>query len=354
MLFVYYSFGFRPGRSAHDAIMRVVELYDEGYTVAVSIDLRHYFDTIPQDLLMTLIRKTIRDLRFTELIKRFLKSGVAMPDGLLVRTEEGAPQGGPLSPLLANIYLDQFDKELERRGLHFVRYADDAQIYVKSERSAKRVMESCTEYLEKRLKLTVNREKSSIGSPMELKYLGFKLVRMSDGSTWVMPHEKSIERFKQRTNEITRRHRGVKVDVVITELRRYVRGWFAYFGIGPNCSYFDDLDGHLRRRIRAFLLTQWKTPRNIQRQLKRIGNVSYESVSWDRIKSVSYKKHKWRVSKSPIMHRILNNANLQAETGMYYMTDDWTKVQARFSRSPLRNRTVGSVGGRQTSLSEYA
>ena len=347
------SFGFRPGRSAHDAIMRVVELYDEGYTVAVSIDLRKYFDTIPQDNLMKLIRATIRDLRFTGLVKRFLKSGVAMPDGLLVRTEEGTPQGGPLSPLLANIYLDQFDRELERRGLRFVRYADDVQIYVKSQRAAERVMESCSEFLERKLKLTVNREKSVIGSPMELKYLGFRLVRMSDGSTWVMPHGKSVERFKERIRAITKRHRGVRSDVVITELRRYMRGWFAYFGIGPNESFFDRLDGWVRRRIRAFLLTQWKTPKNIQRQLKRIGMVSYEGVSWSSVRSVSYRKHNWRASRSPVVHHILNNANLQGETGMYYMTDDWMKVQARFPRSPLRNRTVGSVGGRQASLLEY-
>lgn len=180
------------------------------------------------------------------------------------------------------------------------------------------------------MKLTVNREKSSIGSPMELKYLGFKPVKRFDGSMWVMPHEKSIERFRKRTNEIMGRHRGVKVEVVITELRRYTRGRFAYFRIGLNCGYFDKLDGHVRRRMRAFLLTQWKTPKNIQRQLKCIENVSYESDSWGSIKSVLYKKHKWRASKTPIIHRILNNANLQGLMGMYYMTDDWTKIQARF------------------------
>ena len=346
------SFGFRPGRSAHDAILRVRDLYEEGYTVAVSIDLRKYFDTIPQDLLMTTIRRTIRDLNFTGLVKKFLKSGVAMPDGLEVKTEEGAPQGGPLSPLLANIYLDQFDKELERRGLRSVRYADDANIYVRSPRAAERVMASCTEYLEKKLKLTVNKDKSSIGSPMELKFLGFRLVETKDG-IWIAPHEKAIKRFKDRIRAITKRHRGVPLDTVITELRSYTRGWFGYYGIGPVLSFFDGLDGWVRRRIRAFILTQWKTSKNIQKNLKRIGNLSYEGRSWQAVCSVSYKKHKWRASKSPIMHRVLNNANLQAETGMYYMADDWTKVQARFPRSPLRNRTVGSVGGRQTSLLDF-
>ena len=348
------SFGFRPGRSAHDAIMRVVELYDDGYTVAVSIDLRKYFDTIPQDLLMTLIRRTIRDLDFTGLIKKFLKSGVAMPDGLMVKTEEGTPQGGPLSPLLANIYLDQFDKELERRGLMFVRYADDCVIYVRSKRAAERVMESCSDYLEKKLKLTVNREKSSIGSPTELKYLGFKLVELSDGTTGVMPHEKSIKRFRDRIREITKRHRGVELDTVIMELKRYMRGWFAYFGTGPSRSYFDSLDGWVRRRVRAFMLTQWKTPKNIQRNLKRIGGIPYGGKLWSNMMAISYKKRKWRVSISQVVHQALNNANLQKETGMYYMADDWTTVQARFPRSPLPNGTVGSVGGRQTSLREFA
>ena len=347
------SFGFRPGRSAHDAIMKVRDLYDEGYTVAVSIDLSKYFDTIPQDDLMNIIRSTIKDKALIDLIKRFVKSGVALPDGLVIRNEEGTPQGSPLSPLLANIYLDRFDKEMERRGLHIVRYADDANIYVRTPRAAERVMESCTGFLEEELKLKVNRDKSSIGSPMELKYLGFKLTELKDGTTWIAPHEKSVERFKSRIREITRRHRGVKLDTVISELRRYMRGWFGYFGIGPSESYFNTLDGWTRRRIRAYMLIQWKTSRKRRKSLMRIGQVDRKSKMVKNIVWIANQSHVWCASGSSTMNRILNLENLKAETGMYYMTDDWEKVQARFPRSPLRSRTVGSVGGRQTTLFEF-
>lgn len=347
------SFGFRPGRGAHDAIMRVRELYDEGYAVVVSLDLSKYFDTIPQDDLMNIIRTTIKDKALADLIKRFLKSGIAMPNGLIVLNEEGSPQGSPLSPLLANIYLDRFDKEMERRGLNLVRYADDANLYVRTPRAAERVMESATKYLEGTLKLTVNREKSAIGSPMELKFLGFKLCKLKDGTTWVCPHEKSIKTFKSRIKEITKRHRGVKVETIVKELRSYMRGWFGYFGIGPGISFFDGLDGWVRHRMRAILLIQWKTPRNRQKQLNRIGMLGRKGKRWDDIRRISHKKHVWRASEHISMNFVLNNKNLKDEIGMYYMTDDWEKVQARFPRSPLRSRTVGSGGGRQTTLFDF-
>lgn len=352
-MFSESSFGFRPGRSAHDAIQRVKELYDDGYVVAVSIDLSKYFDTIPQDNLMREIRKTVRDMSVTDLVKRFLKSGVAMPDGLTHPTEEGSPQGGPLSPLLSNIYLDRFDRELERRGLHFVRYADDCTIYVRTQRAAERVMESCTGYLEDVLRLKVNRQKSAIGSPMELKYLGFRLMKLKDGTVWIAPHERSVKRFKAKIRSMTKRHRGTSVKVIVDELRRYMRGWFAYFAIGPNLTFFDELDGWVRRRVRAILLVQWKTPKNRQKQLNRIGHLNRKGRRWDFVKGISYKKHVWASSMTPTINSVLNNENLREETGMYYMTDDWTKVQARFPRSPLRSRTVGSVGGRQSTLFEF-
>jgi group II intron reverse transcriptase/maturase len=347
------SFGFRPGRNAHDAIMRVRDLYDEGYTVVVSLDLSKYFDTIPQDDLMILIRSTIKDRALIDLIKRFLKSGVAMPNGLIVITDEGSPQGSPLSPLLANIYLDRFDKEMERRELKEVRYADDVNLYLRTPRAAGRVMESATRFLEGTLKLTVNREKSAIGSPMELKFLGFRLCKLEDGTTWIRPHEKAVKSFKSRIREITRRHRGTSVDTIVRELRSYMRGWFGYFGIGPDISFFDVLDAWVRHRMRAILLVQWKTPRNRQKQLNRIGGLERTGKRWDDIRRISYKRHVWRASKHISINYVLNNQKLKDETGMYYMTDDWEKVQARFPRSPLRSRTVGSVGGRQTTLFDF-
>ena len=171
------SFGFRPGRSAHDAIVRARTYYDEGYVWVVDLDLSKFFDTINQDILMNILRRDIRDWTLLELIKRFLRSGAALPDGLIVSTDRGSPQGGPLSPPLANIYLDRFDKLLESRGLRFVRYADDVNIYVRSPRAAERVMQSCINYLEgKQMKLVVNREKSAVGSPTKLKFLGFTLL----------------------------------------------------------------------------------------------------------------------------------------------------------------------------------
>lgn len=336
------SFGFRPGRGAHDAIMRVRDLYDKGYTVAVSLDLSKYFDTIPQDDLMNIIRLTIKDKALVDLIKRFLKSGIALPNGLIVASDEGSPQGSPLSPLLANIYLDRFDKEMERRGLNLVRYADDVNLYLRTPRAAERVMESATKYLEGTLKLTVNREKSRIGSPMELKFLGFRLCKLPDGSTWIRPHEKAVKSFKTRIKEITKRHRGVKVETIASELRTYMRGWFGYFGIGPGLPFFDSLDGWVRHRMRAMLLVQWKTPKNRQKQLNRIGNLGRNGKRWDDIRRISYKKHVWHASEHLSINYVLNNQNLKEETGMYYMADDWEKVQARFPRSPLRSRTVGS------------
>lgn len=347
------SFGFRPGRGQHDAIARVMDLYDEGYTTVVSIDLSKYFDTIPQDNLMNIIRETVKDKALVELIKRFLKSGVAMPDGLVVVSKEGTPQGSPLSPLLANIYLDRFDKEMERRGLHVVRFADDANIYVRTPRAGERVMRTSTEYLEKVLKLTVNREKSRVGSPTELKFLGFRLDIDGFGTTNVVPHEKSLKRFKDRVREITRRHRGDKVETIVSELNSFVRGWFNYYGVSSYIDMFDKLDGWIRRRMRAILLTQWKTPKNRQRNLLSIGMLSREGKTWDNIRYISYQKHIWYCSGHLTLNKILNNARLQGLTGMYYMAEHWHKVQARFPRSPLPNGTVGSVGGRQTTLNEF-
>ncbi len=347
------SFGFRPGRSAHGAIARVMELYDEGYTTVVSLDLSKYFDTIPQDDLMNILRRKIKDRPLIDLIKRFLKNGVAMPDGVVVQTDEGTPQGSPLSPLLANIYLDRFDKEMENRGLNVVRYADDANVYVRTPRAGERVMEHCTEYLEDVMKLKVNRDKSRVGSPTELKFLGFRLDIDPTGETGVLPHEKAVGRFKSRIREITKRHRGDSVGKIVNELNSYLRGWFAYYGIGSYKRFYDDLDGWIRRRMRAILLTQWKTPKNRQRQLNRIGEWKRSGKRWEDIRWISQRKNIWHITHHMAINFTLTNARLQQETGIYYMADSWSDVQAKFSRSPLPNGTVGSVGGRQATLLEY-
>ena len=218
------SFGFRPNRSAQDAILRARGYMEEGYRYAVDIDLSKFFDTLNQDFLMTVVRQTVRDRRLADLIKRFIKAGAVLPDGLRVATDEGTPQGGPLSPLLANIYLDRFDKLMESRGLRFCRYADDIVVFVRSPRTAERVMDSCVRFLEgKDMKLKVNRDKSSYGDPKGMKILGFSISVRKDGSCIILVHPKSVRRFKDRIRRITKRNRGRSLGQILAELRTYMR-----------------------------------------------------------------------------------------------------------------------------------
>ncbi len=346
------SFGFRPGRSPQDAILRVRDIYDEGYTVMVSIDLAKYFDTIPQDILMNVLRKTIKDDLVIQLVKRFLKSGTVLTDGLRITSDKGTPQGGPLSPLLSNIYLDHFDKELERRGLHHVRFADDAVIFVRTPRAAERVMESCSTFLEKEMKLVVNRDKSVIGSPMELKYLGFKLCVMGDGSTGITIHEKALKKFKARIRALTNRYRGRKRGEVFGELRRFERGWMNYFGLATTAGLFEDLDGWVRHRMRAYIFNQWKTPKNRLKQMLKIHRPPEGSKLEANMISLAYTSHVWRSTGKLTLNTVLRNDVLR-EMGMYFLHDDWKSVQERCLRSPLPNGTMGSVGGRQTTLLDF-
>ena len=223
------SYGFRPKRNAHQAIQRAKEYYEAGYTYVVDLDLEKYFDTVNHDLLIKMVREVIKDETVIGLIKKFLKSGV-MVEGLVSQTEQGTPQGGNLSPLLSNIYLTKFDLMLEERGHKFIRYADDCNIYVKSQRAAERVMEGCITYLEGKLKLKVNRKKSATGSPTKLKFLGFSLYRLK-GKIGIRVHEKPLERFKERLKALTSRKRGGKIQQILEELIRYINGWLAYYRI---------------------------------------------------------------------------------------------------------------------------
>ncbi|MCQ2071376.1 MAG: group II intron reverse transcriptase/maturase [archaeon] len=346
-----HSYGFRPNRSAQDAIMEVKDYYEQGYTTAVSIDLSKYFDTIPQDILMNFVREKVKDKVLIDLVKRFLRSGAVMPDGLRVATDEGSPQGGPLSPLLSNIYLDRFDKVLEERGHAFVRYADDSLVLTRSQRAGERVFESCTQYLEKKLKLKVNREKSSIGDFVGMKYLGFTLVEWKDGVR-IAPHPSSVERFKERTRAITGRYRGIKLSSMVSELRRYTKGWINYFGIGPGKSFFEELDSHLRRRVRAFILNQWKTPGNRLKRLCRLGNVPKESKLYKKLKGICYGGHFWRDTMDLAINRIMNNRYLDG-LGMHFLCDDILEVELRCSNRRVPNGPHGGGRGRQTTLSEF-
>ena len=265
------SYGFRAGRSAHQAILKARDYYKAGYRWVIDLDLSKYFDTINHEILLNMVREEVKDKRVIELIKRFLKSGV-MVNGVFERTEEGSPQGGNLSPLLSNIYLTKFDKELERRGHHFVRYADDINIYVKSKQAAERVMSSCIKYLEGKLKLKVNRDKSQTGSPLKLKFLGFKLWESKDGKQ-IEPtvHEKSLKRAKERIRELTPRHMGKKVSEILEKLAEFTTGWLGYYGIGECQIVVERLDKWIRRRIRAILLYEIRKPKAMRRRLKELG-----------------------------------------------------------------------------------
>ena len=268
-----HSYGFRPGRSAHQAVAELRRDYEEGYEWAVDIDLSKYFDTLSHEILMNILRRDIRDETLLVTVKAFLKSGV-MVDGLVQDTERGSPQGGNLSPLLANIYLNEFDRLLESRGHRFVRYADDIMILVRSERAAERVMSSSVEFLESTMKLKVNQDKSSVAKPTELKFLGFTI---SD-STWngtrtvrLAIHPKVLDRFRDKVRYILREGSHYSVEDALTVFTRYVRGWMGYYWIGLTKTKLDKIAKWARRKLRARLWHDWKTPRNRYRNLLRIG-----------------------------------------------------------------------------------
>jgi len=297
------SYGFRPNRNAHQAIKRTKEYYEQGYTHVVDIDLAKYFDTVNHDLLIDMIREHIKDERIIKLIRKYLKSGV-MKDGIVSPTDEGTPQGGNLSPLLSNIYLTSFDRMLESRGHKFVRYADDSNIYVKSRRAADRVMESCTKYLEGKLKLKVNKKKSQTGSPTKLKFLGFSLYKVK-GKIGIRPHEKSLKRFKDKIRELTSRKQPRSVEQILLRLERYITGWLGYYAIADMSRRMKDLNEWTRRRIRQIFWKQWKKIRTKRDNLVRLGIPDGKAWEWANSR-LGY----WRISVSWILTRSLTNEYL--------------------------------------------
>src|ERR1700733_6514131 len=252
------SYGFRPGRSAHQAVAQAQKYVAEGYGWCVDLDLEKFFDRVNHDKLMGQIAKRVADKRLLKLIRAFLNAGV-MENGLISRSVEGTPQGGPLSPLLSNLVLDELDRELERRGHRFVRYADDCNIYVRSERAGQRVMESISRFITQKLKLKVNEAKSAVAPPQERKFLGFSFTAGPDIKRTIAP--KSLERFKQRIRETTRRAKGVSIKTTMEELATYMRGWRGYFGFCETPEGLIGLTRWVRLRLRAALWRQWKTPR---------------------------------------------------------------------------------------------
>ena len=285
------SYGFRPGRSAHQAIACAQAYLEEGYSWVVDLDLEKFFDRVNQDKLMSLVKERVRDRRVLQLIDRYLKAGALTGDGFEATTE-GTPQGGPLSPLLANLLLDGFDKELERRGHRFVRYADDSNIYVKSARAGHRMLASVSRFLARRLKLTVNAAKSAVDRPWRRTFLGFTFTGRRPHRRQVS--DKALKALKQEVRQRTSRTRGVPLRRLVHELRQYLEGWYAYFRVAEAQSTFKELDSWVRRRLRCYVWKQWGRRR--YRELRKRG-VS-QDLAWNTCKSAH---GPWRLSRSPAL-----------------------------------------------------
>jgi len=299
-----HSYGFREGRNAHQAVREVEAGWKEGRRHAVDCDLKSFFDTVNHDRLMGQLREKVGDRTVLDLIRRYLQAGVVLPDGTREDTPQGVPQGGPLSPLLANLTLDPLDKELERRGHRFARYADDFLVLVRSAKAATRVMTSLTRFVEGQLKLVVNRAKSRCAPLSQCAFLGFQIGARGRVEWTVKAHA----RFKQRVKEITRRNRGHGVPDVIDELHRYVTGWIHYFGISHTYRSLLALDDWVRRRVRLYYWKQWKQPRTRRRHLLALG-IAPEDVRM----ATRSRKGYWRMSANSLVQRALTNRWLHAQ-----------------------------------------
>jgi RNA-directed DNA polymerase len=300
--FSAHSYGFRPGRSTKQAVAQAQRYIAEGYGWCVDFDLEKFFDRVNHDKLMGAIAKRVEDKRLLKLIRAFLNAGV-MEGGLVSPTVEGTPQGGPLSPLLSNLVLDELDRELEARGHRFVRYADDCNIYVRSERAGQRVMESVKRFITSQLKLKVNESKSAVAKPQQRKFLGFSFTSGRELKRKIAP--RAIARFKERVREITLRAKGQSMQQTIEELAQYMRGWRGYFGFCETPSVLRGLDSWVRRRVRCAFWGQWKTGR------KRFAEMVKRGVS-RRLAGDTAGAHcgPWRVSQSPALDQALSNAYL--------------------------------------------
>ena len=299
--FSEHSYGFRPGRSAHQAIAQAQRYVREGYSIVCDIDLEKFFDFVMHDRLMARVAQRIKDRRVLKLIRAFLRAGVVMGDGLVSPTEMGTPQGGPLSPLLSNLVLDELDQELQRRGLRFCRYADDINVYVRSDRAGQRVMNSLSRFITRRMRLRVNSTKSKVAPAWECEFLGFTISRGSARKRTIGP--KALHRFKDRIREITRRSRGVSIERVVADLTRYMRGWYGYYGFVDARYVLRDLDSWVRRRLRCFIWKQWKTFRRRRRGLMERG-IPEAPASQTAARS----RGPWSTSRVPPVRRAFPNA----------------------------------------------
>ena len=308
------SFGFRPNRNGQQAVKQVQRIIKEGRRFAVDVDLSKFFDRVNHDLLMTHLSYKLKDKELLRLIAKYLRAGI-MKDNHFIESHEGVPQGGPLSPLLANIMLDPLDKELERRGHKFARYADDFTILVKSKRAGERILNSISNYLERRLKLIVNSDKSRVVKTSESKFLGFTFR-----SGRIQIHPKTLHRFKEQVRRLTNRNWGVSMRYQLFKTSQYLRSWINYFGIANCYQLCMDLDHWIRRRVRMAYWRQWRKPRTKVRNLMRLG-VHVQAAVACGITS----KGPWRSSKTPGINQALSNAYLKTE-GLYSLRDGWIKL----------------------------
>lgn len=310
-----HSYGFRPKRSAHQALKKGSEYVSEGRTIVVDLDLKTFFDVVNHDRLMYLLSETIGDKTLLKLIRKYLQSGI-MVDGVISQRTEGTPQGSPLSPLLSNIVLDELDKELEKRGHQFVRYADDCNIYVRSQEAGERVMESLRNFIEGKLKLIVNQEKSQVCGVNQTNFLGYTI--QTNGSLSIAP--KSLDRIKEKIRGITRRNRGVRFEQIISELTPVLRGWLNYFQYAKSRKLLQNLDAWIRRKLRCYRMKQCKKKITLQRFLESMGVEKWHS--W--ILALSGKGH-WRKSSSPQAHQAMGTKWFD-DLGLYNLTLNYERL----------------------------
>ena len=319
------SFEYRPGRSAKDAVQRIKEYAEQGYTRSVVLDLSKYFDTLNHTILLNLLRKQVKDERVIQMVKRYLKSGV-MENGVVTETEEGSPQGGNLSPLLANVYLNEFDWEFHRRGVPCIRYADDIVLLAKSERAAERLLESSTKYLEKTLKLRVNRKKSrtvSVFAIRNFKYLGFCFGKNGKG-IYIRVHGKSWKKAKDKLRRLTSRSRCGSIVQTMEKIKVYMRGWLNYYGIADMKKNIESLNGWLYRRIRMCIWKQWKLPKTRRRKLKGLG-----LPEWAACEGAYSRKSYWRMSNAGVVKRALTKERL-INWGFYDIATAYQSVHVNY------------------------
>ena len=317
-VFSPHSYGFRPGRSAHQAVKQSQEYIRQGYDWVVDIDLEKFFDRVNHDMLMARVARVVKDKRVLKLIRAYLESGV-MVNGVIMETEEGTPQGGPLSPLLSNIMLNDLDRELEGRGHKFVRYADDCNIYVKTERAGERVLKSVKQHLEKKLKLKVNPKKSKVERATRAKFLGFSFWKRK-GEIYIRLANRTKERFAEKIRRLTKRTRSGQMEDIVNEINRYTRGWIGYFRLATTPSVYQGLDEWIRRRLRQMQWKRWKRGTTRYQELVRLG------VPRERAALGAGGTSPWRISHSPIIHEALNNAYWRS-TGLESITERYNQLR---------------------------